>query len=151
VHGLTVRSSCAWESRQYGPLLLDGKAISGLSSIEATSLLWSSDGRRLAARELESWDDKPATRVVVLDVEQRVTIAASASRRGLAIPVSIERGALIYRRWNQRTGEQELRLKIGQTQRGPRCQTPTTFPAGSRKVDTHKSPSGYGCATTSPP
>jgi Ca2+-binding RTX toxin-like protein len=40
---------------------------------------------------------------------------------------------------------------FSQTQRGPRCQTPITFPAGSRKVDTHKSPSGYGCATTSPP
>jgi hypothetical protein len=99
-------------SPQYGRLLLDGKEINGLSSIEASSLLWSPDGRRLAAQELESWDDEPATRVVVLDVEQRVTIAASPSRRGLATPVSFERGALIYRRWNQRTGEQELRLTI---------------------------------------
>jgi hypothetical protein len=99
-------------SPQYGRLLLDGKAIVGLSSIEGSSLLWSSDGRRLAAQELESWDDEPATRVVVFDVEQRVTIAASPSRRGLATPVSFERGALVYRRWNQRTGEQELRLRI---------------------------------------
>jgi len=31
------------------------------------------------------------------------------------------------------------------------CQTPITFPAGSRKVATPKSPSGYGGVTTSPP
>jgi len=31
------------------------------------------------------------------------------------------------------------------------CQTPITFPAGSRNVATHRSPSGYGGSTTSPP
>jgi hypothetical protein len=35
-------------SPQYGRLLLDGLELSGVSSIEANSLLWSSDGRRLA-------------------------------------------------------------------------------------------------------
>jgi Transposase DDE domain len=34
---------------------------------------------------------------------------------------------------------------------GPCCQTPITFPAGSRKVATRRSPSGYGGVTTSPP
>src|SRR5438132_8480418 len=33
----------------------------------------------------------------------------------------------------------------------PCCQTPTTFPAGSRNVATRRSPSGSGGLTTSPP
>ena len=36
-------------------------------------------------------------------------------------------------------------------QRGPACQTPSTFPAGSRNVATQRFPSGYGALTTSPP
>jgi hypothetical protein len=52
------------------------------------------------------------TRVVVFDVEQRATIAVSPSRKGIASPVRFERGALIYRGWNQRTGDQELRLTV---------------------------------------
>jgi hypothetical protein len=35
--------------------------------------------------------------------------------------------------------------------RGPRCQTPMAFPAGSRVIATHRSPSGYGLVVTSPP
>src|SRR6266542_5534080 len=35
--------------------------------------------------------------------------------------------------------------------RGPVCHTPMTFPAGSRNVATHRSPSGYGAVTTLPP
>ena len=43
-----------------------------------------------------------------------------------------------------------LRPIVHRQEREPRCQTPTTFPAGSRNVATHKSPSGYGSVTTSP-
>jgi hypothetical protein len=35
--------------------------------------------------------------------------------------------------------------------RGPCCQTPIAFPAGSRVIATHRSPSGYGLVVTSPP
>jgi hypothetical protein len=35
--------------------------------------------------------------------------------------------------------------------RGPCCQTPMAFPAGSRVIATHRSPSGYGLVVTSPP
>ena len=35
--------------------------------------------------------------------------------------------------------------------RGPRCQTPMAFPAGSRVIATHRSPSGYGLVVTLPP
>ena len=31
------------------------------------------------------------------------------------------------------------------------CQTPIAFPAGSRVIATHRSPSGYGLVVTSPP
>ena len=35
--------------------------------------------------------------------------------------------------------------------REPCCQTPIAFPAGSRVIATHRSPSGYGLVVTSPP
>jgi hypothetical protein len=100
-------------SPQYGQLVLDGEVLSGSLAIEATSLRWSGDGRRLAAQELVSWPDGPITRVVVFDVERRTRIAASPPRRGIANPVSFESDGLIYRRWHERVGNQELRLKLG--------------------------------------
>jgi len=99
-------------SPQYGQLLLDGEPLSGPVEIEASSLLWSGDGARLAAQELVSWPDGPITRVVVFDVEQRTRIAASPSRRGIANPVSFEPNGVVYRRWHQRVGDQELRLRL---------------------------------------
>jgi hypothetical protein len=65
----------------YGQLILDGEPVSGALEIEAGSLVWSSDGRRLAAQALVSWPDAPITRVVVFDVEQRRRITASPPRR----------------------------------------------------------------------
>jgi hypothetical protein len=50
--------------------------------------------------------------VVVFDVEQRTRIAASPPRRGIANPVSFELDGLIYRRWHERAGNQELRLTL---------------------------------------
>jgi hypothetical protein len=99
-------------SPPYGQLVLDGKPLSGPSEIEVSSLLWSKDGGRLAAQELVSWPDAPITRVVVFDVELRTKIAASPPRRGIANPVSFEADGLIYRRWHERAGNQELRLKL---------------------------------------
>ena len=99
-------------SPQYGQLVLDGEPLGGSLAIEANSLLWSEDGRRLAAQELVSWPDDPITRVVVFDVERRTRIAGSPPRRGIANPVSFEPDVLIYRRWHERVGNQELRLKL---------------------------------------
>jgi pimeloyl-ACP methyl ester carboxylesterase len=99
-------------SPQYGQLILDAEPVSRALEIEAGSLVWSSDGGRLAAQELVSWPDAPITRVVVFGVEQRTRIAASPPRRGIANPVSFEPRALIYRRRHERAGDQELRLKL---------------------------------------
>jgi hypothetical protein len=99
-------------SPHYVQLILDGDPVSGALEIKAGSLVWSSDGGRLAAQELVSWPDAPIARVVVFDVELRTKIAASPPRRGIANPVSFEPRALIYRRWHERAGDQELRLKL---------------------------------------
>ena len=99
-------------SPQYGRLVLDGHTISGALEIEAESLLWSADGARLAAQELVAWSDGPTTRVVVFDTKERTRIAASRPRRGITNPVKFERGALVYHHWNERTGDQDMRLEL---------------------------------------
>jgi hypothetical protein len=100
-------------SPQYGLLILDGEALSGSQEIEASSLVWSKDGDRLAAQALVDWADGPTTQVVVFDTERRRRIAASRPRRGIANPIGFEPGGvLLYRHWNHRTGDQERRLKL---------------------------------------
>jgi hypothetical protein len=99
-------------SPQYGRLVLDGHVISGSRHIEVKSLLWSAGGGRLAAQELVSWLDAPVTRVVVFDTEQRMRLAVSRRRRGISNPVRFERGALVYRHWDERTGDREMRLQM---------------------------------------
>jgi len=99
-------------SPQYGQLVLDGVPISGSLCIEAQSLLWSRDGRWLAAQELVSWHGDPTTRVVVFDTKRRKHSAASPPRVGLGNPTRFERGELLYRHWNQHAGERELSLDI---------------------------------------
>jgi hypothetical protein len=94
----------------YGRLSLDGDLIAG--SYGSGSLLWSAKGRCLAAQELVSWMDSPTTRVVVFDTERHTLIGASPARRGLATPLRFEPGALVYRRWNEQVGDQELRLTL---------------------------------------
>jgi hypothetical protein len=94
-------------------LILDGEALSGSQEIEARSLVWSKDGDRLVAQALVDWADCPTTQVVVFDTERRRRIAASRPRRGIANPIGFEPGGvLLYRHWNQRTGDQERRLKL---------------------------------------
>jgi hypothetical protein len=93
-------------SPQYAQLVLDGEPLGG------SLVLWSEDGGRLAAQELVSWPDGPITRMVVFDVERRIRIAGSPPRRGIANPVSFDPDGLIHRRWHERVGSQELRLKL---------------------------------------
>jgi hypothetical protein len=94
----------------YGRLTLDGDVIAG--SYQAGSLLWSAEGRCLAAQELVSWIDGPTTRVVVFDTERRTLVGASPARGGLATPLRFEPGVLVYCRWNENVGDQELRVSL---------------------------------------
>ena len=99
-------------SPQYGQLVLDGDRISGSLSIEAQSLLWSQDGRWLAAQELVSWQDDPRTRVVVFDTKRRERVAASPPRVGIGNPMHFGPRQLVYRHRNEHVDEQEFSLKL---------------------------------------
>jgi hypothetical protein len=99
-------------SPQYGRLLLDGEPVLGLDGVESESLVWSADGRLLAAQELVSGDDGPRTRVVVVDAERRVRVATSRATAGLSTPVRFENDELVYRHWHHRRGIRELRIAL---------------------------------------
>jgi hypothetical protein len=98
-------------SPQYGRLVLDGEELAHAGSIESRSLLWSEDGKRLAAQELVPSQDDPKTRVVVFETSERTRIAASPPRRGFGFPIRFERGVLVYRHVHA-AGERELRLTV---------------------------------------
>jgi hypothetical protein len=102
-------------SPEWGQLILDGCAVSLPFSIEARSLRWSDDRKRLAARELVSPRNPFSTRVVVFDTRDRTRIASSRPRAGIATPVRFERDVLVHRHWHHIAGEQELRLTIDAT------------------------------------
>lgn len=99
-------------SAHYGQLVLDGEEIDESSAIEASSLVWSADGRWLAAQQLVSWSDAPTTRVVVIDTARRTKIAESRPRTGLAIPLRFESETLVYRYWHPRAGDQEMHVTV---------------------------------------
>jgi hypothetical protein len=102
-------------SPQYGRLILDGKEFvtNQLQGIESDSLVWSDDGRLLAAQELDLSIPYPGTRVVVIDADRRIQIAVSKARKGLSNPIRFEGETLIYRHWQYGRDEQELRLELG--------------------------------------
>lgn len=97
-------------SPQYGALVLDGERFRTEPCLDSQSLMWSDDGRTLAAQELVSWWDGPQTRVIVIDAESRVLLGASEAHKGLCHPVRFETDVLIYRHWHHQDGERELRL-----------------------------------------
>jgi hypothetical protein len=99
-------------SPQYGRLILDDEYMATAGNVEFQSLVWSDDGRYVAAQELESWLDGPRTRVIVIDAERRATIAASPARAGIGNPLRFEPGELVYHHWHHRRGDVELRLPI---------------------------------------
>jgi hypothetical protein len=98
-------------SPQYGRLFLDGAELAGAGRIESRSLLWSDDGKWLAAQELVPSRDDPRTRIVVFDTERRTRMAASPPRRGFGVPVRFEVDALVYRHESS-AGEREMRLEL---------------------------------------
>jgi hypothetical protein len=97
-------------SPQYGELILDGEPIA--DDIEHESLTWSDDRRLLAAQQLVSWGKGPRSRIVVIDTERRVELAATAPTQGLCNPIRFENDVLVYRRWHHERGEHELRLTL---------------------------------------
>jgi hypothetical protein len=97
-------------SPKYGELILDGEPIA--RSIEHESLTWSGDRRLLAGQQLVSWRNGPRTRVVVVDANRRIELAASPPAQGLCDPIRFQEGALVYRRWHHERGERELRLRL---------------------------------------
>ena len=99
-------------SPHYGRLVLDSEEFPTADDIESLSLRWSDDGRLLAAQELVSWSVEPETRVVVIDADRRVQVAASPPHLGLCNPRRFEDDALVYRRWHYREGEADLRLLL---------------------------------------
>jgi hypothetical protein len=99
-------------SPQYGQLILDGEPVPRARDIEFESLVWSDDRRLLAGQELVSWQNQPKTRVVVFDADRRVRLATSPAVRGLCSPIRFEDDALVYRHWDHRGGDRELRLPL---------------------------------------
>jgi hypothetical protein len=97
-------------SPQYGELILDGEPIA--KSIEHESLTWSDDRRLLGGQQLVSWRNGPRTRVLVIDADRRMELAASPPANGLCNPIRFEEEVLVYRRWHHERGEQELRLRL---------------------------------------
>ena len=99
-------------SPQYGRLLVDGQPIPDVGSVESESLVWSADGRRLAAQELTSSTDGPETRIVVIDVERHARLTVSPPAAGLCTPLRFEDDVLFYRHWHHVRGTSELRLVL---------------------------------------
>lgn len=97
-------------SPQYGELVLDGEPIA--DDIEHESLTWSDGRRLLAGQQLVSWQQGPRTRVVVIDAERRIELAATPPAQGLCNPIRFEEDVLVYRRWHHELGERELRLTL---------------------------------------
>jgi hypothetical protein len=97
-------------SPQYGQLILDGEPIA--RDVEHESLTWSDDRRFLAGQQLVSWRQGPRTRVVVIDAERRIELAAAPPTQGLCNPIRFEDDVLVYRIWHHERGERELRLAL---------------------------------------
>jgi hypothetical protein len=99
-------------SPQYGRLVLDGKSLPTRGSVESRSLTWSADRHLLAAQELVSWLDEPETRVIVVDAERRIELAATRARKGFSTPLRFEDDGLVYSHAHRRFPERELRLPL---------------------------------------
>jgi hypothetical protein len=104
-HETYVRDAGEWAmgSRQYGTLMLDGAPLEVGSRVEDSSLLWSPDGRYLAATVSDLVTNRDAsgrrqvgTKVVVIDAESRQIVGGSDERSGHAFPLSFVGRSLFY-------------------------------------------------------
>jgi hypothetical protein len=89
-HEAYVHGSAEWAmgSYKYGSLILDGSQLDLAASVEVDSLLWSQDGRYLAASLFDpgvSWDSGTrtvGTKAAVIDADARLVVAKSEPQNG---------------------------------------------------------------------
>ena len=104
-HEAYVRGAGEWAmgSDQYGTLMLDGSPLDAGSRVEDSSLLWSPDGRYLAATVSDLVINRNAsgrrqvgTKVIVIDAESRQVVGGSDERSGHASPLAFVGRSLFY-------------------------------------------------------
>lgn len=96
-------------SPQYGTLVVDGSELD-VGAVDEASLLWSQDGRYLAATVLDTSIDYPGTKVIVIDSEARSVIGGSTGRSGLGSPLRFIGRSLWYRHWHHLDGDDSFYL-----------------------------------------
>ena len=86
-----------------GALMLDGSPLDVGSRVEDSSLVWSPDGRYLAATVSDlvinrnaSGRRQVATKVIVIDAESRQVVGGSEERSGGASPLAFVGRSLFY-------------------------------------------------------
>jgi hypothetical protein len=104
-HEAYVRGAGEWAmgSEQYGTLMLDGSPLDVGSRVEDSSLLWSPDGRYLAAivsdlviNRNASGRRQVGTKVMVIDADSREVVVSSEERSGRASPIAFAGRSLFY-------------------------------------------------------
>ena len=104
-HEAYVREAGEWSmgSEQYGTLMLDGSPLDVRSRAEDGSLLWSPDGRYLAATISDLVINRNAagrrqvrTRIIVIDAESREVVGGSEERSGHASPLLFVGRSVVY-------------------------------------------------------
>jgi hypothetical protein len=104
-HEAHVRDAGEWAmgSEQYGTLMLDGSPLEVGSRVEYGSLLWSPDGRYLAATVSDlvisrstAGRRQVGTKVVVIDADSRQIVAGSEDQPGHASPSGFVGRSLFY-------------------------------------------------------
>jgi hypothetical protein len=92
-------------SPQYGTLMVDGSPLDVGAPVDEASLLWSHDGRYLAATVLDGSIAYPGTKVIVIDSETRTVIGSSQAQAGLGAPLEFVGRSLSYHHWHHIDGD----------------------------------------------